>query len=55
MKHVTEMGSGGMIYILSFMKIGTDVQEILRFCLSNLRGCKVGITNGRDLRNAPLR
>jgi hypothetical protein len=43
------MGSDGMIYIQRFMKIGTDVQAILGFCLSNLKGCKVGITDGRDL------
>jgi hypothetical protein len=40
------MGSGGMINIPSFMKIGMGVQAILRFCLSNLRGCNVGITDG---------
>jgi hypothetical protein len=44
-----EMGSGGMIYIPSLMKTGTGVQAILRFCLSNLNGCNVGITDGRDL------
>jgi hypothetical protein len=37
------------IYIPSFMKIGTDVQLILRSCLRNLRGSNVGITDGRDL------
>jgi hypothetical protein len=26
------------------MKIGTGVQELLRFCLSSLKGCNVGIT-----------
>jgi hypothetical protein len=31
------------------MKIGRDVKEILRFCLSNLEGCNVGITDGTDL------
>jgi hypothetical protein len=44
-----EMGSGGMIYTLTSMKIGTGVQAILRFVLSNLKGCNVGITDGRDL------
>jgi hypothetical protein len=29
--------------------IGTGVQAILRLCLSNLRGCNVGIADGRDL------
>jgi hypothetical protein len=39
----------------SFMKIFGGVQAILRFCLRNLRGCEVGITDGRDLRSASLR
>jgi hypothetical protein len=43
MKCAVEMGSGGMIYLPSFMKIGKGVQAILRFCLSNLKGCNVGI------------
>jgi hypothetical protein len=46
MKYTVEMGSGGFIYIKSFMKIGRGVQAILRFCLSNLTYCNVGITNG---------
>jgi hypothetical protein len=37
------------IYIPSFMKIGTGIQAILRFCLRNMRGYNVGITDGRDL------
>jgi hypothetical protein len=44
MTYAIEMASCGMIYTPSFMKIGTGVQAILRFCLSNLRGCEVGIT-----------
>jgi uncharacterized protein YraI len=47
--YAVEMGSGGMIYIPSFMKIVTGVQAILRFCLRNLRGCNVGFTDGKDL------
>jgi hypothetical protein len=43
------------IYILSFMKIGTGVQAILRLRLRNLRGCFVGITDGRNLRSTPLK
>jgi hypothetical protein len=39
----------GMIYIPSFMTIGPGVQVILRYCLNNLRGCGVGITDGGDL------
>jgi hypothetical protein len=37
-----EMASCGMICFPSFMKIGTGVQALLRFCLSNLRCCNVG-------------
>jgi hypothetical protein len=29
------------------MNVGTGVQAILRICLRNLRGCNVGITDGR--------
>jgi hypothetical protein len=47
--HGVEMALYSMIYVPSFMKIGTDIQAVLRFCLSNLRGCNVGVTNGRDL------
>jgi hypothetical protein len=55
MKYAVEVASCGMIYIPSFMKIGTGVQVILRFCLRNLRGCNVGITDGRDSSIIPLR
>jgi hypothetical protein len=34
-------------YVPSFMKVGIDVQEILKFCFRNLKGCNVGITGGR--------
>jgi hypothetical protein len=50
MKHAVEMALSGVIYIPSFMKIGTGVQAILRLDLRNLRGYRVDITNGRDLR-----
>jgi hypothetical protein len=43
------MGSGDMIFIPSFMKTGAGFQAILRFCLRNLRGCNVDITDGRAL------
>jgi uncharacterized protein YraI len=49
MNYIVEMTSGDMIYIPSFMKISRGVQAILRFCLNTLRGCSVGITDGRDL------
>jgi hypothetical protein len=48
--YAIEMAACGMIYLPSFMKIGTGVQAILRLlCLRNLRGCNVGITDRRDL------
>jgi hypothetical protein len=47
--YAVEMASYRMINMSSFMKIGTGVQVILRFCLRNLRGCNVGITDWRDL------
>jgi hypothetical protein len=55
--YTVEMASCGMIllYIPSFMTITTGVQALLRFYFRNLRGCNVGITDGRDLRSAPLR
>jgi hypothetical protein len=31
------------------MEIDTGVQAKLKFYLRNLRGCNVGITDGRDL------
>jgi hypothetical protein len=43
------MASYGMTYIPSFMKTDTGVQAILWFCVSNLRGCNVGIIDERDL------
>jgi uncharacterized protein YraI len=49
MMYATEMDSCGMMYIPRFMKIGTGSQAIIRFCFSNMRGCNVGITDGRDL------
>jgi hypothetical protein len=55
MMYAVKIGSGGMIYVPSFMKIGTGVQAILMFCLRNLRGCNAGITDGSDLRSRPLR
>jgi hypothetical protein len=45
-----------MIYYMpSFVKDDADVQVILRFFLRNLRGCNVGIADGRDLLIMPLR
>jgi hypothetical protein len=31
------------------MRIITGIQAILKFCLRNLRGWNVGITDGRDM------
>jgi hypothetical protein len=53
--YAIEMASCGMIYAPSFMKIGIGVQAMLRFCLISLNGCNVGITDGKELRSAPLR
>jgi uncharacterized protein YraI len=36
-------------YIPSFMTIDSGIQAILRFCLRNLNGCNVDITDGRIL------
>jgi hypothetical protein len=36
MMYAAEMGSGGIIYEPSFMKIGTDFRAILRFRLQKL-------------------
>jgi uncharacterized protein YraI len=55
MMYAIERASCGMMYVPSFMKIAAGVQAILRFCVRNLKGCNVSITNGRDLRSAPLR
>jgi hypothetical protein len=43
-----EMASCGLIYIPSFMEIGTDVQAILRFSLSSLKVVNVRVIVGRD-------
>jgi hypothetical protein len=49
MKCTVEMDSGGMICVPSFVKIGLGIEGILRFCLSNLNDCNVGVTGGSDL------
>jgi hypothetical protein len=48
MMHFVDMGSCSIIYLPSFMKIGTGIQATLRFCLSNLKGTNVGSTDDRD-------
>jgi hypothetical protein len=44
-KCTIEMDSGGMIYIPTFMKIGTGVQAILGFCL----GGAIYVTSSRTI------
>jgi hypothetical protein len=44
MKYVVEITSCGMTYIQSFTKTGTGIQEILSFCITNLKDCDAGIT-----------
>jgi hypothetical protein len=46
MEYAIEMASGSMMYV---PKICTGVQATLRFRLKKLRGCNVGITDGKDL------
>jgi hypothetical protein len=48
-KYAVEIASSDMVYVPSLMYIGTGVQALLTFCLSNLRYCNVGITEERDL------
>jgi hypothetical protein len=45
MMHVIEVASCGSIYLPSFMEIATGIQAILRFCLSSLNGCDVGVAD----------
>jgi hypothetical protein len=48
-EEVAEMVSCAIICIQSFMMPDTGVQAILRFYLSNLRGCNYDIADGSDL------
>jgi hypothetical protein len=47
MMYNTEVYSCGMIFLSRFIKTGTIIQAILRFCLRTFRGCNVVITDGR--------
>jgi hypothetical protein len=40
------MSSCGIVYVASLVKVVTVVQATSRFCLSNLRGYNVGISDG---------
>jgi coenzyme F420-reducing hydrogenase gamma subunit len=56
MKYAIEMASGGMMYIPCFMMTSsTGIRAILRIWLSNLNGCNISITDGRELCCALLR
>jgi hypothetical protein len=47
MKCAVEMASSGMMYVPSFMNIGTGDQAVLKSCLRNFTGFNVGIADGR--------
>jgi hypothetical protein len=47
MMYAVQVASCGVVYLTGFMNIGTGLQVILRFVLSNLYDCNVGITDGR--------
>jgi hypothetical protein len=55
MKYAVEKSSYDMIYISNFMKICTGVGATLRYCLGNLRGRNIGITDRKNLWCTPLR
>jgi hypothetical protein len=41
MKYVVEMGSGAMIYIPSFIKIGSDIQKLIGGGIHRQTGCRL--------------
>jgi hypothetical protein len=49
MKYATEMASGGMMYIPSFITISSGAQVILRLLPQQFERQNVSITNGKDL------
>jgi hypothetical protein len=49
MIYAVQMPSSGMMFLPNFINIGSCIQAIFRIFLSNLDGCNVGITDGRDL------
>jgi hypothetical protein len=57
MKCAIEIVSGGMIYsyIPNPVKTCTGVLAILRVWFSNMKGCNIGVTNGRDLWRTSLK
>jgi hypothetical protein len=48
-KHAIKVVSCGTIDIKGLMTTGISVQAILQYCLRNLRGCNVGITERKGL------
>jgi hypothetical protein len=48
MNYAVQMAPWVMLCLPSFMKIGTGVQAVLRFCLRNLIGCNAGNTVEMD-------
>jgi hypothetical protein len=55
MMYAVERPPCDIILLPSLMKNDTGFQELLRFCLRNLSGSNVGISDRRDLWSAPLR
>jgi hypothetical protein len=49
MKYAVKMVSCSVMYIPSFIKTGASVETILRFFLSNLGRCNIGIFDRGDL------
>jgi hypothetical protein len=49
MRYTVELASDCMMHMPSFMMIVLGFQAVLMFCLSNLRDCSVGVTDGSDL------
>jgi hypothetical protein len=39
----------------SFVMVGSSVQAILRFCLNKLRGCSIGITDGKGFMKCSIK
>jgi hypothetical protein len=55
MKYTVAMASDDVIHIPSFVVNGSAIQEILRFCHRNLKGCNIDTADGRYLGSMPLK
>jgi hypothetical protein len=55
MRYIVEMASAGVIYIPSFIRIGSGHSDNIKITPWQSESCNVGITDGRDLRITPLR